>query len=143
MSSAMLSSGRCLQAFLESSTRLLEMSNKRLIDTHQLTMFDFLVSDLFAKSNGGSARIGDLAREHAVGPSRVTQQIRPPLPAPTAATVVTAVAPAPRAWSAVTAAPVSKAPPSLGPRRLNRQWTQKPLRAWRAWALTLACASDI
>jgi DNA-binding MarR family transcriptional regulator len=67
---------RCWQAFLESSTRLLEMLNKRLLDAHQLTMFDFLVLDLLAKANGGSARMGDLAQELAVGPSRVTQQIR-------------------------------------------------------------------
>jgi DNA-binding MarR family transcriptional regulator len=67
---------RCWQAFLESSTRLLEMLERRLVDAHQLTMFEFLVLDLLARSNGGSARMGDLAQELAVGPSRVTQQIR-------------------------------------------------------------------
>jgi DNA-binding MarR family transcriptional regulator len=67
---------RCWQVFLESSTRLLEMLERRLVDAHRLTMFEFLLLDLLARSNGGSARMGDLAQELAVGPSRVTQQIR-------------------------------------------------------------------
>lgn len=67
---------RCWQAFLESSTRLLETLNRQLVDLHHLTMFEFLVLSLLAGSKGGSARMGDLAQELAVGPSRVTQQIR-------------------------------------------------------------------
>jgi len=67
---------RCWQVFLESSTRLLETLNRRLINTHQLTMFDFLVLDALAKSRHGSARMGDLAQALVVGPSRVTQQIQ-------------------------------------------------------------------
>jgi len=67
---------RCWQVFLESSTRLLEMLERRLVDAHRLTMFEFLLLDFLARSNGGSARMGDLAQELAVGPSRVTQQIQ-------------------------------------------------------------------
>lgn len=66
----------CWQTFLESSTRLLEALNRGLMVAHRLTMFDFLVLDLLAKSCGGSARMGDLAQALAVGPSRVTQQIQ-------------------------------------------------------------------
>lgn len=67
---------RCWQVFLESSTRLLETVNRRLVNMHQLTMFDFLVLDALAKSRHGSARMGDLAQALVVGPSRVTQQIQ-------------------------------------------------------------------
>jgi len=67
---------RCWQMFLESSTRLLEMLNRRLVNTHQLTMFDFLVLNVLAKSRHGSARMGDLAQALVVRPSRVTQQIQ-------------------------------------------------------------------
>jgi DNA-binding MarR family transcriptional regulator len=66
----------CWQTFLESSTRLLESLNRRLMDVHRLTMFDFLVLDLLAKSRRGSARMGDLAQALVVGPSRVTQQVQ-------------------------------------------------------------------
>jgi DNA-binding MarR family transcriptional regulator len=65
----------CWQTFLESSTRLLEALNQRLMAAHRLTMFDFLVLDLLARSRGGSARMGDLAQALVVGPSRVTQQV--------------------------------------------------------------------
>ena len=66
----------CWQIFLESSTRLLETLNRRLMTAHRLTMFDFLVLDVLAKSRGGSARMGDLAQTLVVGPSRVTQQVQ-------------------------------------------------------------------
>lgn len=67
---------RCWQVFLESSTRLLETLNRRLVNTHKLTMFDFLALDLLAKSHHGSARMGDLAQALVAGPSRVTQKIQ-------------------------------------------------------------------
>lgn len=67
---------RCWQAFLESSALLLETLERRLVEAHQLKLFDFLALDLMAKSDSGSARMGDLAEALAVGPSRVTQQIR-------------------------------------------------------------------
>jgi DNA-binding MarR family transcriptional regulator len=66
----------CWQMFLESSTRILETLNRRLMAAHRLTMFDFLVLDVLAKSRGGSARMGDLAQTLVVGPSRVTQQVQ-------------------------------------------------------------------
>ena len=66
----------CWQMFLESSTRLLETLNRNLMTAHRLTMFDFLVLDVLARSRGGSARMGDLAQALVVGPSRVTQQIQ-------------------------------------------------------------------
>ena len=68
--------GSCWQMFLESSTRLLETLNRHLITAHRLTMFDFLVLDVLAKSRGGSARMGDLAQTLVVGPSRMTQQVQ-------------------------------------------------------------------
>jgi len=66
---------RCWQTFLESSTRLLETLNQRLMIAHQLTMFDLLVLTLLARSRGGSARMGDLAHALVASPSRVTQQV--------------------------------------------------------------------
>jgi DNA-binding MarR family transcriptional regulator len=66
----------CWQMFLESSTRLLETLNRRLTTAHRLTMFDFLVLDVLAKSRGRSARMGDLAQTLVVGPSRMTQQVQ-------------------------------------------------------------------
>ncbi|OIN81374.1 MarR family winged helix-turn-helix transcriptional regulator [Mycobacterium malmoense] len=66
---------RCWQAFLESSAQLLETLERQLVKAHELTLFDFLVMDLLAKSRSGSARMGDLAQALAVGPSRVTQQV--------------------------------------------------------------------
>jgi DNA-binding MarR family transcriptional regulator len=66
----------CWQTFLDSSTRLLEALNHRLMTAHRLTMFDFLVLDLLARSRRGSARMGDLAQALVVGPSRVTQQVQ-------------------------------------------------------------------
>ncbi|MCV7090573.1 MarR family transcriptional regulator [Mycobacterium interjectum] len=67
---------RCWQAFLESSALLLETLDRQLMKVHRLGLFDFLVLDMLARSNGGSARMGDLAEALAVGPSRMTQQIR-------------------------------------------------------------------
>lgn len=66
---------RCWQAFLESSALLLETLDRRLVDAHQLRLFDFLALDLLAKARGGSARMGDLAQALVLAPSRVTQQI--------------------------------------------------------------------
>lgn len=67
---------RCWFEFLDSSARLLEAMNRILIEQHELTLFDFLVLDMLAKSRGGSARMGDLAHELVLQPSRVTQQVR-------------------------------------------------------------------
>jgi len=67
---------RSWQQFLESSTLLLEMLDRTLRETHDLTMFDFLVLDILAKSPEGSARMGDLSQALVLRPSRVTEQIR-------------------------------------------------------------------
>lgn len=66
----------CWQSFLEASSLLLEALNRRLMETHKLSLFDFLVLDMLATSPNGSARMGDLAQALVLGPSRVTQQIR-------------------------------------------------------------------
>jgi DNA-binding MarR family transcriptional regulator len=67
---------RCWEQFLESSTLLLEMLDRTLRDTHDLTLFDFLVLDLLTKSPNGSTRMMDLAQALVVRPSRVTEQMR-------------------------------------------------------------------
>jgi DNA-binding MarR family transcriptional regulator len=67
---------RCWQAFLESSALLLEILDRELLKKCQLRLFDFLVLSVLGRSHGGSARMGDLAEALAVGPSRMTQQIR-------------------------------------------------------------------
>lgn len=68
---------RCWQAFLESSALLLETLDRVLVKLHKLRLFDFLVLSMLARANGsGSARMGDLAEALAVGPSRMTQQVR-------------------------------------------------------------------
>lgn len=66
---------RCWQHFLNTSARLLETLHRKLVDEHQLALYDFLVLDLLARSPGGSARMRDLAHELVLRPSRVTQQI--------------------------------------------------------------------
>src|SRR5690625_3646579 len=67
---------RCWQAFLDSSTLLLGKVNRRLLERHQLTVFEFLVLDALAKSAGGSARMGDLAHATVLAPSRLTELAR-------------------------------------------------------------------
>jgi len=67
---------RCWQQFLESSTLLVEMLDRSLRDAHDLSLFDFLVLDMLAKSPQASARMSDLAQALVLRPSRVTEQIR-------------------------------------------------------------------
>lgn len=67
---------RCWQEFLEASARLLQTLHRRLADGHQLALIDFLVLEMLAQASGGSARMGQLAHELVLRPSRVTQQIR-------------------------------------------------------------------
>lgn len=63
------------QLFLESSTLLLEKLDRSLRDAHDLTLFDFLVLDLLAKSRQGSARMSELAQALVLRPSRLTEQM--------------------------------------------------------------------
>ena len=67
---------RCWQAFLESSTLLLAMVNRRLLARHNLNLFDFLVLDALARSADGSARMGDLSHALVLAPSRLTELMR-------------------------------------------------------------------
>lgn len=67
---------RCWQDFLESSTLLLGLINRRLLARHELTLFDFLVLDGLLRSAEGSARMGDLAHTMVLAPSRLTELMR-------------------------------------------------------------------
>ncbi|MGV0741139.1 MarR family winged helix-turn-helix transcriptional regulator [Mycolicibacterium sp. XJ870] len=46
------------------------------MDEHDLALVDVLLLDALAKSDGGSARMGELARSLRLIPSRVTARIR-------------------------------------------------------------------
>ncbi|OBY30939.1 MarR family winged helix-turn-helix transcriptional regulator [Mycolicibacter kumamotonensis] len=67
---------QCWQAFLESSTLLLSLVNRRLLARHNLNLFDFLVLDALARSADGSVRMGDLAHGLVLAPSRLTELMR-------------------------------------------------------------------
>ncbi|MUL81486.1 MULTISPECIES: MarR family winged helix-turn-helix transcriptional regulator [unclassified Mycolicibacterium] len=66
----------CWQFFIESSTRLGEILYQRLLDEHDLPLVDFLLLDVLAKSDGGSARMTDLAKRLTLTPSRVTARVQ-------------------------------------------------------------------
>lgn len=58
--------------FFHSYTCLRDSLCDKLMATHRLTLFDVLVLDLLAKSDGGSARMSDLAHAFTLIPSRMT-----------------------------------------------------------------------
>lgn len=66
----------CWQFFLESSTQIGEILHQRLSDEHELTLVDILLLEALAKSEGGAARMGDLAEQLTLTPSRVTARIQ-------------------------------------------------------------------
>lgn len=66
----------CWHQFLDASSRLLETISRTLLAEHKLTLFDFLLLDILARASNGSARMGDLAQELVVNPSRISQQVR-------------------------------------------------------------------
>lgn len=66
--------GECWQRFIDSSTRVVDILNRNLMDNHSLSLFDVMLLGLLAKADGGSMRMGDLAESMSVIPSRVTQQ---------------------------------------------------------------------
>lgn len=66
---------RCWEQFLESSTLLLEMLDRRLKEAHDITLVDFLVLEALARSPRGSARMRDLSHVAVLRPSRLTEQI--------------------------------------------------------------------
>ncbi|MGH3970677.1 MAG: MarR family winged helix-turn-helix transcriptional regulator [Mycobacterium sp.] len=55
--------------------RLLATVNGRLIDSHQLTLFDVLLLDFLANSGNSAVRKSELAAALMLAPSRVAQQI--------------------------------------------------------------------
>ena len=52
---------RSWQNFLDAALRMSAMLNRRLVETHQLTLVDVRLLDLLNKSPDGAARMGDLA----------------------------------------------------------------------------------
>ena len=66
---------RAIVQFLEASTQLHDALNRMLLEEHKLSLFDVLLLDLLAKSDGGSARIGELAESLTLLLSRVSQQV--------------------------------------------------------------------
>lgn len=66
----------CWHAFFQASTRLMKTLSDRLMDEHGLALLDVLLLDLLAKSDGGSARMSDLAEAFTLKPSRMTRQVQ-------------------------------------------------------------------
>jgi DNA-binding MarR family transcriptional regulator len=67
---------RSWQNFLDSALRIYATLNRGLTESHKLTLVDVRLLDMLDKSEGGSARMGDLAEALMSLPSRVTRQIR-------------------------------------------------------------------
>ncbi|MFN3008173.1 MarR family winged helix-turn-helix transcriptional regulator [Mycolicibacterium wolinskyi] len=67
---------QCWDQFFQSAWLFYETLNRELVGTHNLSLFDVQLLDLLAKSEGGSARMGDVAEALILQPSRVTEQIR-------------------------------------------------------------------
>lgn len=65
----------CWQHFLESSSLFLDTLNRELVDVHRLTLSDVQLLELLAKSDDGSARMGDLAQALMLQPSRINEQV--------------------------------------------------------------------
>lgn len=61
--------------FLESATLMIDELNRQLISCHDMSLADVQLLDLLAKSEKGSARVGDVADELIVSPSTLTGQI--------------------------------------------------------------------
>ncbi|HEY1842004.1 MAG TPA: MarR family transcriptional regulator [Mycobacterium sp.] len=64
------------QNFLDATLRLYATLNRRLTETHQLSLFDIRVLDMLDRAPSGCARMGDVAEALASLPSRLTRQIR-------------------------------------------------------------------
>ncbi|WP_082980920.1 transcriptional regulator, SarA/Rot family [Mycolicibacter heraklionensis] len=67
---------RCWQDFLDSSSLLLGLINRRLLARHDLSQFEYLVLEALDRSADGSARMGDLAHAMVLAPSRLTELMR-------------------------------------------------------------------
>ncbi|MGA8332047.1 MAG: MarR family transcriptional regulator [Mycobacterium sp.] len=64
------------QNYLDATLRLFAMLNRRLINEHQLSLFDVRLLDVLDNAPAGRARMGDLAEALAALPSRLTRQVR-------------------------------------------------------------------
>ena len=64
------------QNFLGTALRLYAVLNRRLMETHQLSLADVRLLHILSNSPGGSARMGDLRSALPALPSRLTRQIR-------------------------------------------------------------------
>jgi DNA-binding MarR family transcriptional regulator len=67
---------RSWQNFLETAVRLFGTLNRVIADQHKLTLVDLRLLEILDSSEGGAARMGDLADRLLALPSRVTRQIR-------------------------------------------------------------------
>jgi DNA-binding MarR family transcriptional regulator len=65
---------QCWQQFIDSSSRIFDTLHRTLMTEHNLGLYDVLLLGILAKSDDGSARMGDLAEALVLIPSRVTQQ---------------------------------------------------------------------
>jgi DNA-binding MarR family transcriptional regulator len=63
------------QNFLDSTLRMYSTLNRRLTETHHLSLFDVRVLEMLDSAPTGSARMGDLADALPSLPSRLTRQI--------------------------------------------------------------------
>jgi DNA-binding MarR family transcriptional regulator len=63
----------CWSQFAEAATRIGAVLQRMLICEHNLTLADLMLLGILAKSDDGSARMGDLADALVLIPSRVTQ----------------------------------------------------------------------
>src|ERR1700677_3501776 len=64
------------QNFLDSTLRLYATLNRRLTETHDLSLFDVRVLDMLDHAPSGSVRMGDLAEALAALPSRLPRHNR-------------------------------------------------------------------
>jgi DNA-binding MarR family transcriptional regulator len=64
------------QNFLAAALRLYAVLNRRLVETHQLSLADVRLLHKLSNAPEGSARMGDLAAALPSLPSRLTRQIR-------------------------------------------------------------------
>lgn len=66
----------CWQQFFDSSMDVLAKVNKKLVEVHQLAVFDVLLLDILAKSDRGAARVSELADALGSIRSRAAAQVR-------------------------------------------------------------------
>ncbi len=62
--------------FIEAATHLYVALNRKLLEDHKLSLLDVTLLRTLANADQGSARMGELAQELALRPSRVSEQVR-------------------------------------------------------------------